>query len=145
MRCFWQLKHGPEEILASQMVGLFKISFMNIIIKSRNPSILDFPPWTKFPGKCVLVGKPSNTPCLFFNSLQMMGVTFSAEEQCRTMSPFSCFVVSKLMKERWDMSARLSSLRLTAVVSSKPGRNHLLLITLLSPLLHRCRLPVGYS
>ena len=76
-----------RKVIASQMVGLSKISLMNIIINSRNPGVLVFKLRTEFPGKYVLVGETSVkvkrslqiTPCLFSNSPQTM-THFSAVE-----------------------------------------------------------------
>lgn len=50
-----------RKVIASRMVGLSKISLINIIINSKNSSILVFilvfKVSTEFPGKYVLVGE----------------------------------------------------------------------------------------
>lgn len=144
-----------RKVIASQMVGLPKISLVYIIIKSRNPSILVFilvfKLRTEFPGKCVLVGETSVkgksslqiTPCLFSSSPQKLGgdSLFS----CRIF-PFFCFVVPKLLEERTRHICHTTVFKTDSCsVIQNQKRNHLFLITLLCPPLHRCRLPVGYS
>lgn len=81
-----------RKVTASQMVGFSKISLMNIIIISRNTSILVFILVFKlrieFPGKYVLVGVTSVKaksslqiiPCLFFQFSSKDEAYFSAVE-----------------------------------------------------------------
>lgn len=99
---------NQRKVLASQMVGCCKISLMNIITKSENPNILVFilvfKLRTELPGKCFLVGETIGkiksslqiTPCLFSSSPKGWDSRFS----CRTIFPFSCFVLSKHLEAR---------------------------------------------
>lgn len=119
---------NQRKVLASQMVGLCKISLMNIITKSRNPSvlvfILVFKLRTELPGKCVSVGETivkmksslQITPWLFSSSPQRMGLTSQLVEQ-----GFLSLALwyPNFWKQGGDTSATLPSQRLTAVASFK--------------------------
>lgn len=81
-----------RKVIASRMVGLSKISLINIIINSKNSSILVFilvfKVSTEFPGKYILVGEIGVkvkssfqiTLCLFSNPpFQRSRLTFSCK------------------------------------------------------------------
>lgn len=142
-----------RKVIVSQMVGLSKISLINIIIKSRNLSILVlifvFKLRTEFPGKLYWLGRPVLKWGVGFKSLHIFFPIllkgWDSLFSCRIFL-FSCFVVPKLLEKRMRYICHTTISKTDSCdVTQNHKRNHLFLIILLSPLPHRCRLPVDYS